>query len=173
MIDRHDLHDDEATETLLRASLDRAGRPAPFSVDVADTVMARVAGLGPAPRTEMEWPQFVRWAIAASIVGLGLLVAAAWHGPSLDQLAIDLGRTTADTAGTAAELSRPAETLAHLVARSAVNLWDAARSVARPLDALRPLAQLSLAVVTIGMVGFSAIVIGRDLRLVAHRKEQA
>jgi predicted signal transduction protein with EAL and GGDEF domain len=117
--------------------------------------------------------QVVRWAIAASIIGIALIATAAWHGPSLDQVAFDLSRTTAETAGTAAKLSRPAESVAQMAVRSAMTTWEAARTLARPLDSVRPLAQLVLAWVAAGMIGFSTFVIGRDFRLLARHKEQA
>jgi hypothetical protein len=173
MTEIHDLHDDAALEALLREALDRAGRPAPFRVDVADTVMARVAAEAPAGRFGMGWRQFSRWALAASLIGAALLVATAWHGPSVGDLAHHLGRTAGDTMGTAAKLSQPAATLASALGRSAFALFEAARTLAQPLDALRPLAQLALAVVAAAMAGFTAVVVGRDLRPLDTRKEQA
>jgi hypothetical protein len=168
-----DVRDDDHLDALLREALGRAGEPAPFEVDVADTVMARVAAIGPARKAELEWPQLVRWTIAASVAGLVLLVSAAVSGPSFNDLALDLGKTTAETAKTAAVLSEPAETVAGFTARSAAAMWDSARTLAAPLGAMRPLAQLSLALLALGMIGFSTIVIGRDLRVPATRKEPA
>ena len=168
-----DLRDDDTLEALLCDALRRTGEPAPFEVDVADGVMARVAAIGPAPKAEVEWPQLVRWAIAASIVGIAILASALSRGPSLNELALDLGRTTAQTAGTAAVLSEPAETVAGFTARSVTVMWDSARTIAAPLSAMRPLAQLAMAMLAAGMIGFSTIVIGRDLRVPAPRKEPA
>lgn len=168
-----DLRDDAALEALLAEALDEAGRPAPFPVDVTRTVMARVAEIGPPPRTEIGWREIGRWAIAASIAGLVLLAAAAWQGPSLGDLAQDLSRTTVTTADTAAKLSQPAGTVAAVLGRAAVSLWEAARRVASPLDAMRPLAQLILAIVATAMAGITSYVLARDLRATDPRKEQA
>lgn len=173
MIDPHDLRDDAALDALLRESLGRAGEPAPFPVDVADTVMARVAVLGAAPRAELGRRQFAQWAVAASLIGVALVVAASWQGPAVSDLARDLGRTTADSMGTATKLTQPAATFAAALGRSAVVLFEAARSVARPLEALRPLAQLLLALVAAAMTGFSAVVVARDFRTLTAHKEQA
>jgi hypothetical protein len=169
----HDLSRDAALEALLRQALDRAGEPAPFPVDVADAVMARVATVGSAPRAEIGWRQFTQWAIAASLIGVALVVAAAWHGPAVSDLAHDFGRTTADSMGTATKLTEPAVTTAAALGRSAVVLFEAARTVVRPLEALRPLAQLLLVLVAAAMAGFSAVVVGRDLRDFTPQKEQA
>jgi len=173
MSNPHDLRDDAALESLLREALGRAGEAAPFPVDVADTVMARAALMGPAPQVEMGWRQFTRWALAASVMGAALIVAAAWHGPAAGDLAGDLGRTTVDTIGTAAKLSQPAVTFATVMSRSAVVVFDAMRTVARPLEALRPLAELLLALGAVAMTGLTAVVVGRDLRTIGIQKEQA
>jgi hypothetical protein len=173
MIDPQDLHDDATLETLLRSSLGRAGEPAPFPVDVANTVMARVALVGSAPRAEIGRRQFTQWAIAASMIGMALIVSATWHGPAVGDLARELGRATADSMGTASKITQPAVTVASALSRSAVVLFEAARTVARPLEAFRPLAQLLLALVAVAMAGFSAVVVGRDLRTLSAQKEQA
>jgi len=162
-----DLRDDAALDALLRESLHDAGAPAPFSVDVADAVMARVAEAGPSRRDEL-----VRWAIAAVLAGVALLVSATWHGPSLDQVVVELSKTTAATADTAAKLSGPAETMFQQWSRSATTLFGALQTLARPLAAFRPLAQLALASAIAAMAGFSLWVVGRDLRY-ARPKEQA
>ena len=162
-----DLRNDDALDALLRESLDRAGAPAPFSVDVADAVMARVAAAAPSRRDEL-----VRWAIAAALAGVALLAAALWHGPSFDQVVVELSKTTAATADTAAKLSAPAETMAQQWSRSLTTLYTALQTLARPLAAFRPLAQLALASAIAAMAGFSLWVVGRDLRY-ARQKEQA
>lgn len=173
MNDLHDLSRDEALEKLLRAALNRSGASAPFRVDVTDAVMARVAEFGPAPRTEMGWHQFTRWALAASLIGVALIAAASLGGPSLGEIAHGLGRATADTVGAAAKLSQPVGTFASAVGRSALVLVDAARTLAQPLGALRPLAQLLLGIAAVAMAGFTAVVVGRDLRTLTEQKEQA
>jgi hypothetical protein len=173
MNDIHDLNDDAALETLLRAALGRSGEPAPFAVDVTDAVMARVTEVGPAPTAELGWRQFTRWAIAAAMIGVALLASAAWQGPSLGEIAQQLGRTTADSMGTATKLTQPAMNFAGGLGRAAVVLFEAARTVARPLESLRPLAQLLLVLVAAAMAGFTAVVIGRDLRRFTGQKEQA
>lgn len=172
MIDPRQL-DDEALDALLREALSRAGEPAPFAVDVADAVMTRVAAIGPAPRNELGWRQFGRWAAAASVLGTALVVAAAWHAPTLGDIVHGLGRTTAATAGAAADLSKPAGTVATALAAAAMSLMNAAREVAGPFASINPLAEALLAAVTAAMLGITTFVVGRDLRSGDATKEQA
>ena len=70
-------------ETMLVEALHRRGAPAPFSIDLSDRLMARVAALGPPPRTDMDVRQFVRWAVAASVAGAAIATTIAWQGPGL------------------------------------------------------------------------------------------
>ncbi|HEX4824978.1 MAG TPA: hypothetical protein VFV19_11770 [Candidatus Polarisedimenticolaceae bacterium] len=162
-----DLRNDDALDALLRESLEGAGAPAPFEVDVADAVMMRIAEAGPQHRAEL-----VRWAIAAALAGVALLASALWHGPSLDQVVVEVSKTTAITADTAAKLSRPAETMAQQWSHALTTLLAALQTLARPLAAFRPLAQLTLTAAIAAMAAFSLWVVGRDLRF-ARQKEQA
>jgi hypothetical protein len=168
-----DIRDDDACEAFVREALDRAGRSAPFRVDVADTVMARVAEYGPAPSAELSWKQFTRWAIAASIVGVLLLFAAAAKGPALSEVAQSVGGATADTVDAAAKLSQPASSLAAMAGRTTASLVDAARDTARPLASMAPLAELVLGLIAAGMLAFTAFIVGRDWRAGIVPTEQA
>ena len=167
-----DLHDD-AFEALVRDALRQTGQPAPFTVDVADAVMARVAEFGPAPSTEMSWRQFTHWALAASLAGIVLLIAAAWHGPNLSEVARDLGGATTDTVGAAAKLSQPAGSIAAMAGRATKSLVDATRHATRPLASMTPLAELMLGIAAAAMLAFTFLIVGRDWRAGIAPTEQA
>ncbi len=158
---------------LLRRALDRSGVTMPFRIDVADRVMARVESLGPIARRELDLRQFGRWAIAASVVGVALVVAAAWEAPSLAELVHGLSRTTTGAAGTALKLGTPAGTVAGALGRVAIALWASAQAVTRPFEPLQPFAHAMLAALTAAMLGVATFVVGRDLRARVANKEQA
>ena len=106
------MRDDKDFDHLLRAALSRSGEPAPFSIDVASRVMARVAEFGPPPRTELSRRQFGRWAAAASVAGVALTLAAVWNAPSLAGALSFLLHTFADGTSAALKLSGPASSIA-------------------------------------------------------------
>jgi len=168
-----DFRDDAAFEALVRDALRQTGEPAPFHVDVADSVMARIAEFGPAPNAEMSWRQFTQWALAASLAGILLLIAAAWHGPNLNDVARDFGGATADTVGAAAKLSQPAGSLASMAGRTTKALVDATRSATRPLASMTPLAELLLGIAAAAMLAFTFLIVGRDWRSGIAPTEQA
>ncbi len=155
--------DDKDFDALLSRALSRSGEPAPFSVDVASRVMARVAELGPPPRTEMSGRQFGRWAAAASIGGLALTVAAALNGPSMEAALSFLLHTMADATGAALKLTGPANSFAAALGRVATALVTSARTLAGPLTPFQPLAQALLAGVALAMLSVTSFVLGRDL----------
>jgi len=164
-------HDDDAFEDLLRRALRRAGEPAPFPVDVTERVMKRVGAVGPAPRSEIGRAEWIRWACAALLAGAALLAAASFQAPSLAEVVHGLGRTTAQTAGAAAKLASPAETVAGAGARTGMILFETVRSVSRPLSLLTPFAGTILTAIAAVMIGITTFVVGRDLRAPAPIKE--
>jgi len=167
------MRDDRRFEALLSDALRRRGEPAPFSVDVAPRVMARLSVIGAPPRTELAFREFARWAVAASLVGLALTAAAFWHGPSLEGVVFDLGNTAADTAGAALKLRTPAETLVGAFGRVALALFASARVLLQSLEPFRPLAQASLAATVAIMLVITTLVVGRDVRARTVEKEHS
>lgn len=165
--------DEKDFDALLRAALSRSGDPAPFSVDVASRVMARVAELGPPPRSEMSRRQFGRWAAAASVGGLALTVAAALNGPSIEAALSFLLHTMADATGAVLKLTGPASSFAEALGRVATALVTSARTVAGPLTPFQPLAHALLAAVAVAMISITTFVLGRDLRGRVADKERA
>ena len=167
------MRNDHAFEALLAEALGRKGQPAPFSVDVASRVMARVAELGPPPRTELSRRQFGVWAAAASVVGVALTTAAVWNAPSLEAALSFLLHTMADGTGAALKLTGPVSSLAGALGRVALALVASAQTFVRPLAPLQPLAHALLAAVAAAMLSITAIVLGRDLGRRVAEKERA
>ncbi len=158
------MKDDNTFEALLHASLDRRGTPAPFSIDVAERVMARVAVLGVPPRTEMGLRQFGRWAAAAAVSGVALTAAIAWQGPSLEAVVSSLGHTLAGATDAALKLREPVGSLAGTLGRVGLALVASAQTVLRPLEPLQPLARAMLTAITAAMLGITTFIVGRDVR---------
>ena len=167
------MRDEKDFETLIRTALSRSGEPAPFSVDVSSRVMARVAELGPPPRTEMSRRQFGRWAAAAAVAGVALTAGALWNAPSLEAALSFLLHTMADGTGAALKLTGPASSLAGTLGRVAMALVSTAQTFVRPLAALQPFAHILLAAVTAAMLSITTIVLGRDLGRRVADKERA
>ena len=167
------MRDDAAFEALLREALGRSGAPPPFPVDVSRRVMARVSQLGPPPRADVGARQLARWAIAAAIAGVALVLAASWRGPSLGDVVGHLGQVTAETAGTAAKLTASTGTVLDALARAGIAIAAAVRAIVRPLGPLAPYAHAVLAFVAALMLATSAFLVGRDLRSPIADKEQA
>ena len=160
-------------EALLLETLDRRGAPAPFAIDVADRVMARVAALGAPPRTEMSLRQFGRWAVAASVLGAALTATALWQGPSLASAYAALLHSMADAAGAALKLATPAGSLAGTLGQVALALVSSAKTLVQPLEPLQPLAHAMLAAVAAVMLSITTFIVGRDLGGRVADKERA
>jgi hypothetical protein len=167
------MRNDQDFERLLREALDRKGAPAPFSVDVADRVMARVAVLGVPPRTEMSVRQFGRWAAAAAVVGAALTAGVVWQGPNVASALSGLLHTAVDAAGAAAKLATPAGSLAATFGRVALALVASARTLVQPLEPLQPLAHVMLAAIATVMLSVTTFIVGRDVRSRITDKERA
>ena len=167
------MKNDHAFEALLVEALGRSGAPAPFSIDVRDRVMARVAALGAPPRTELGLRQFTRWAVAASVVGLALLGAALWQGPSLSDVVSSLGHAVAGGTDAALKLRAPAGSLAATLGRVTLALFASAQTLVRPLAPFQPLAHALLAALAAAMLSITTFVVGRDIVGHAAEKEQA
>ena len=167
------MKNDKAFEALLDEALGRRGAPAPFSVDVLDRVMARVAVMGPPPRAELNRRQFTRWAVAASVAGLALVAAAFWAGPSLSAVVSSLGHTTAGGTDAMLKLQAPAASLAGKLGRVALALLGSAQTLARPLAPLQPFAHALLAAIAAAMLGITAVIVGRDVGRRVATKEHA
>lgn len=167
------MKNEKAFEALLEEALRRRGAPAPFSVDVRERVMARVALMGAPPRTELPPRQFTRWAVAASLAGLALLAGAFWAGPSLSTVASSLAHAMADGTDAMLKLQAPVTSLAEKLGRVALALLASAESVVRPLASFQPLARALLAAIAASMLGITAVVVGRDVARRAATKEHA
>ena len=167
------MMNDHAFEKLVRDALDRKGLPPPFSIDVTDHVMARVAAMGAPPRTEMDLRQFGKWAAAAAVVGVALTAAAVWQAPSLAGAVSVFLHTMAESTGAALKLTGPAGSLAGALGRVALALVASAQALAQPLEPLKPLAHAMLAATAAGMAIITTFVVGRDIRVRVAEKEQA
>jgi hypothetical protein len=165
------MMDDRSFETLLHDALSRSGEPAPFSVDVADRVMGRVAVLG-APR-RMEHRHFAQWAAAAGVAGLALLAVALWKGPGFDAMVASLGLTTAGLVNAGAKLVAPANAVANGLGRAMTALAGSAQTLLHPLAPFQPLARVLLVALTAGMLGITTFIVGRDVRRRAADEEHA
>ena len=167
------MKNDSAFEALLQDALGRRGAPAPFSIDVLDRVMARVAAMGDPPRTELDARQFARWAAAAVLVGVALLAASFWRGPSLSGVVSDLGHAMAGGTDAALKLTAPAAAIAETLGRVASALISTAQTLARPLTPFQPFAQALLAAIAAAKLGITAVIVGRDVRGRVASKEHA
>jgi hypothetical protein len=167
------MKNDKAFEALLEEALGRRGAPAPFSIDVRERVMARVALLGVPPRTELDPRQFRRWAVAASLMGLALLTAAFWAGPSLSAVASSLAHAMAGGTDAMVKLMVPAASLAEKLSRVALALVASAEAVARPLASFQPFVRVVLAAIAVFMLSITAVIVGRDIRRRAATEEHA
>ena len=167
------MRDEKAFEALLRTALGRKGLPPPFSIDIADHVMARVALIGPSPRTEMSLRQFRRWAAAASVAGAALTAAAVWQAPSLASTFSGLMHTLAEGTGAALKLTGPAGSLAGALGRVSLALVSSAQTLVRPFAPLQPFAHAMLAAITAVMLSITTFVLGRDLGSRVADKERA
>ena len=157
------MRDEKAFEALLRTALGRKGLPPPFSIDIADHVMARVALMGPPARTEMSLRQFRRWAAAASVVGAVLTAAAVWQAPDLASTFSGLLHTLAEGTGAALKHTGPAGSLAGALGRVSLALVSSAQALVRPLASLQPFAHALLAAIAAVMLSVTTFVLGRDL----------
>jgi hypothetical protein len=167
------MMDERKFETLLADALGRRGRPAPFPIDVATRVMARVSVMGPPPRAEMSYRQFGRWAIAACATGIALTLVAAWQAPSLSGALPDIARTVADATAAALKLAPPASALAGTAGRVASALVASGRTLVQPLEPFQPLARVMLAALTLVMLSITTVVVGRDVAKGFADKERA
>jgi Zn-dependent protease len=164
---------DREFEALIASALKRRGQPAPFSIDVADRVMARVADLGAPRRSELSLRQFGRWALAASIVGAALTGAAFWQGPSLATAGAEALHLMADATGAALKLAPPAHALAGTLGRVALALVSSIKTLVQPLEPLQPLANAMLAALAVVMLSITSFIVGRDVSGRVADKERA
>ena len=167
------MKNDHAFEALLRESLGRRGEPAPFAIDVADSVMARVAELGAPPRSELSFRQLGWWAAAAALMGAALTAAALWQAPSFATAYASLTRSMADAIDAAVKVAQPAGSLAGTLGRVVLSVASSARSLAGPLEPFQPLARLMLLGVAATMISITTFVVGRDVRARVADKERA
>ena len=165
------VDDPAAFEALLREALDRSGRPAPLEVDVAARVMARVAEIGPAPRSELGAREWTAWALAAVAAGIAILSGAAFHAPTLAEVVQGIGRTTTTSATAAATVGAGATSTLAALGHALASLRAAGAAVLSPLARLQPAAAVVITAVTAGMLAFSSFVVGRDLRARAVPEE--
>jgi hypothetical protein len=152
--------DEREFDALLHDALGRRGLPPPFPVEVTDRVMARIADIGPAPRAELGFPQFMRWAIAATVIG----AAVVWQGPSLDAAAGSFGHTVAGGISAMLKLATPLAALAGTMGRVCAAIAAATQTALRPLAPFQPFAHALLAATVAAMLGVTTFVVGRDVR---------
>jgi len=157
------MMDERRFDELLHKSLGRRGAPAPFAVDVADRVMARVLLMGPPTRTEMGIPQLARWAAAAAFFGAALTGALIWQGPSLETVASGFGQALTDGIGALLKLVAPAGALAGSFGRVASALMASFETLVRPLAPFQPFARAGLVAIAAAMLGITTYVVGRDV----------
>jgi hypothetical protein len=167
------MKDEREFEALLSTALRRRGAPAPFEVDVADRVMARVATLGAPRRSDLSARQLGRWAAAAAIVGAALIAVAVSQGAGLASANAELLRWISDASGALAKLAVPATALAGTVGRVAMALVSLARTIVQPLEPFQPLAQAALAAVAAAMLSITTFIVGRDVSGRVTHKERA
>ncbi len=167
------MKNEQEFETLLREALGQGARSAPFTVDVADRVMARVLQLGRPERARFDIRQFAAWAVAASVGGAALVTAAVRQGPTVSEAGLRVGHAVAGTMDAALKLATPAHTLAGALGRVGLTLLASAEAVVRPLVPLQPIAHLTLALVLLVMFGTTGWVVGRDVRARIALKEHA
>ena len=163
---------DPELERLFKAALGRVGEPAPFSVDVCDRVMSRIARIGPPVPADVGFRELVPWAVAATLLGAALLSVAVWRGPSAHELAVITAQAITTTTGTSTKLAGPLGSLAGSAMRVASALVESARTTIQPLTPFQPLARALLAAVAAAMLGITTLVVGRDLRSGIAQKEQ-
>jgi hypothetical protein len=167
------IADDDAYEALLRDALSGAGRPTPFTVDVQDGVMARVAAFGPAARRELGPAQLRWWSAAAASIGVAVLTGTLANAPSLHELAAGAGRLAGSGVGAAAKAGLAGWSFARALGHAAWALVDAARAVIAPLAPLQPVAAALLSAVAACMLATTILVVARDFRAGGLPKEQA
>jgi hypothetical protein len=158
------MMDDRSFEALLRESLERSGRPAPFPVDVSDRVMARIALLPAPAREEISPRQLSRWAAAAAVAAASLLALALWKGPTFEGMLSTVGLAIAGAANAALKLVAPAGAVANAFGRIVTALLGSAQTVVQPLAAFQPLARVLLVALTAAMLGITTFIVGRDVR---------
>jgi hypothetical protein len=165
------VDDPAAFEALLRESLSGEGRPAPFEIDVAARVMARVAEIGVAPRSELGARQWAAWAAAAAAAGVAILTGAASQAPTLAEVVQGIGHTTTSSAAAATTVGAGLMSTAAALGHTLLNFAGATAVVLSPLARLQPLAAIGISAVTAGMLLVSSFVVGRDLRTRAVPEE--
>jgi hypothetical protein len=159
-----DLRDDAALDAILGEMREARDGAAPFTVDVADRVMARIAFAGPVPRSEVGLAQLGRWLAAAAVAGIALLTSAASRVPDIPNVVGEVGMTAAEGTTLAVQTGGTMTVLASSLAKTGVVLFEAARAT---VEALAPVQAAFGALVTLSvlfMLGVTAYVVGRDLR---------
>jgi hypothetical protein len=156
-----DIRDDAALDGLLAEMREVTDGTAPFTVDVADRIMARVAFAGPIPRSEVGLGQLARWAAAAAAAGIALVSTFAAKAPSLPQIVEGVGRTTVEGTSFAVKTGGTMATVAAALANSAAVLYEAGKAAVTPLQGA--LGVVVMATVLI-MLGVTTFVVGRDFR---------
>ena len=159
-----DLHDDASLDALLAELREARDGAAPFTVDVADRVMARVRFAGPVPHAEVGLGQLGRWLAAAAVGGMALLTSAASRAPSLSEVVGDVGLKASEGTTLAVKTGSTMTLMASSLAKTGTVLFEAARAT---VDAVAPPQAAMGAVLTVSvlfMLGVTAYVVGRDLR---------
>jgi hypothetical protein len=167
------MRNEQEFDALLREALGRGGHPAPFPVDVADCVMARIGQLHRSRDARFDVRQFVAWAVAASVGGAALVSAAVSQRLTLPEAGFRAGHTVAGATDAVLKFSAPTHALLDAAGRVGLALLASAQAIVRPLMPFQPVAHLTLAAVVIVMFCITGLVVGRDVRARVVRKEHA
>ena len=164
-----DLDDDAALEALLAEMYSGTAGAAPFTVDVADRVMARIAFAGPAPRSEVRTWQLARWLAAAAATGIALLTSFAAKAPSVPQIVEGVGTATVEGTSLAVKTGGAVATTAAALARTGAVIFEAGRAAVASVTPLQGALSIVVTLTAVFMLGVTTYVVGRDLR----RRENA
>lgn len=159
-------------EAEVAADLARLRAPVPFEVRLEDRVMARIATIPRPRRSETSSGELLAWTAAASILGIGILVAFASQVPSAGLLWV--GIKNLGSVFLAVVSSLPDAVVA--IARFLRPLVEAGRHALQAVDSLwrlvEPAARLAVLTSLAGTTAIALYVLGRDLRPVALVKER-
>ena len=169
MRDPLDLRDDAALEALLAELREGTGGAAPFTVDVSDRVMARIAFAGPAPRSEVRTWQLARWLAAAAATGIALLTSFAAKAPSVPQIVEGVGAATVEGTSLAVKTGGTLATTAAALAKAGAVLVEAGHATVTGVTPLQMIFSVAMTATVVFRLGVTTYVVGRDLR----RRENA
>jgi hypothetical protein len=150
-------------ERSLTADLSSLRVASPILIDVTARVARHVAGAAPPAREETRLGPLVASTAGGILAGVALL-AGLWRvTPGLWELAGEARTLLAGVWLAASRLAEPAAALAATVARALGGLLASLGPVAESLEALQPVAIVTIAACSLMMVSSIVLVVGRDL----------